>query len=63
MRLQKIENQSQWKKQSTQGEVDNIENHNTENNIKELEEKENRNMALNSWEGKLDIKPIKVGNK
>jgi hypothetical protein len=60
IRLQEMEKQSQEKKQSTQeGEVNNLENLNLRNKIKELEEKLNNNLALNSLEGKLDIKPIK----
>jgi hypothetical protein len=58
VRLQKMEKESQKRKQSTQeGEVK--ENSNLRDNIKQLEENLTNNLALNSLESKLDIKPIK----
>jgi hypothetical protein len=58
VRLQEMEKQSQEKKQSTQ-EEEVEENCNLRDKIKELEEKLINNLALNSLESKLDIKPIK----
>jgi hypothetical protein len=57
-RLQEIEKSNQEKKQSMKKEeVD--ENTNLRDKNKELEDKLMNNMALNSVENKLDIKPIK----
>ena len=59
IRLQEMKMQSQMTKQLVQeGEVDNLKNINL-SKIKEIEEKTNTSMALNSLECKLDIKPIK----
>jgi hypothetical protein len=57
-RLQEIEKKNQEQKQSRQ-EEEVEENNNLRDKIKELEEKLINNLALNSVEHKLDIKPIK----
>ena len=63
-RLQVIEKQNQDTNQtSQQGDVDNIESLKMKDMIKELEEKVNNNLTLNSGAGKLDIKPIKYEMK
>ena len=60
IRLQAIEKQSQDMNQtSQQGDVDTLESLKMKDMMKELEEKVNNNLTLNSVEGKLDIKPIK----
>ena len=59
-RLLVIEKQNQDMSQtSEQGDVDDIESLKTKDMVKELEEKFNNNLTLNSGAGKLDIKPIK----
>jgi hypothetical protein len=57
-RLQEIEKNNQEQKQSRK-EEEVEENNNLRDKIKELEEKLINNLALNSVEHKLDIKPIK----
>ena len=56
---EEMEKKIQWTKASTQeGDVDNLENHKMKTKIKELEEKINNNVTLNSLEDKLEIKRI-----
>ena len=60
-RLQAIKKQSQDTNQTSQqqGDADTLESLKMKDMIKELEEKVNNNLTLNSVAGKLDIKPIK----
>lgn len=58
-RLQVIEKQNQDMNQTSQQvDADTLENLKMKNMIKELEEKINSRLTLNSVAGKLDIKPI-----
>ena len=60
IRLQVIEKQNQDKNQtSQQGEAETLESIKMKDMIKELEEKINNNLTLNSVAGKLDINPLK----
>lgn len=64
IRLQVIEKQSQDTNQtSQQGDDDTLESLKMKDVIKELKEKVNNNLTLNSVAGKLDINPIKVEMK
>ena len=61
VRLQEMKNESQEKKKSPQeGKVDNIENINPRNKIKELEEKINNNFSLIELDNDCDKRALNL---